>query len=90
MKEEKTICLRLSADELKAIDEKAAIRGVSRSVYIRDCALNDGNVFDAGEILSHMAGFSNYVNNLVVGQMVDESFKDGLKGRVNDLWQLLS
>ena len=91
MKASKTINLRLTSDELETIDELAKTRGITRSAYIKDCALNGGaHMLDTKTILTKVAFISNMVNDIQPVDVAGSNLKDELKKGVVDLWQCLS
>lgn len=85
----KKITIRISEDELSAIDHAADERNMNRSQFIIDSALkaasNNGSSTNSGKIMVHLVNLSNLAN-----EIRDEALKQPIQTEVYGLWQSLN
>lgn len=85
----KKITIRISEDELSAIDHAADERNMNRSQFIIDSALkaasNNGSSTNSGKIMVHLVNLSNLAN-----EIRDEALKQPIQAEVYGLWQSLN
>lgn len=85
----KKITIRISEDELSAIDHAADERNMNRSQFIIDSALkaasNNGSSTNSGKIMVHLVNLSNLAN-----EIRDEELKQPIQAEVYGLWQSLN
>ncbi len=85
----KKITIRISEDELSAIDHAADERNMNRSQFIIDSALkaasNNGSSPNSGKIMVHLVNLSNLAN-----EIRDEALKQPIQAEVYNLWQSLN
>lgn len=85
----KKITIRISEDELSAIDHAADERNMNRSQFIIDSALkaasNNSSSTNSGKIMVHLVNLSNLAN-----EIRDEELKQPIQAEVYGLWQSLN
>lgn len=85
----KKITIRISEDELSAIDHAADERNMNRSQFIIDSALkaasNNGSSTNSSKIMVHLVNLSNLAN-----EIRDEALKQPIQAEVYGLWQSLN